>query len=105
MYGFFPGGDPRRFTPDGEDSNTPEELAAHKIACAEWNAWEAKGKPLDDKPATEGACRHLPGVILTLSMYGFGLYTMDCDDLDCDEEFDEEPDPFDTSGDESEPLS
>lgn len=31
-YGAFPGGDPRRFTPDPECS-TPEEREAHRAAC------------------------------------------------------------------------
>ena len=33
MYGYFCGGDPRDFHPDGEDSNSPEEIANHKAAC------------------------------------------------------------------------
>lgn len=32
-YGAFRGGDPREFHPDPE--NTPEELAAHAVACKE----------------------------------------------------------------------
>jgi hypothetical protein len=33
VYGYFPGGDPRKFEPDAEVC-TPEELAAHREACA-----------------------------------------------------------------------
>lgn len=37
FYGAFQGGDPRDFTPD-ESSCKPEELAAWRAACAEWDA-------------------------------------------------------------------
>lgn len=84
MYGHFPGGDPRRFKPDGEDSNTPDEIAAHKVACAEWDAWESKGSILDDRPDVRGACRPLGEFgHLTVTMYGLGIYEYDCDDDDC----------------------
>lgn len=36
MYGFFRGGDPRRFTPD-EDDCTPEEIERWRQACALWD--------------------------------------------------------------------
>lgn len=35
-YGFFLGGDPRRFKPDDE-MNSPEELARWRAACAAWD--------------------------------------------------------------------
>lgn len=38
-YGYFLGGDPRDFAPDPE-CNTPEELEAHKVACAAWERGE-----------------------------------------------------------------
>lgn len=44
MYGFFPGGDPRTFTPD-EESATPAELEAWKRDCARWNAGEQTPTP------------------------------------------------------------
>ncbi len=37
IYGFFCGGDPRKFEPDREYC-LPHEIAAHKEACARWNA-------------------------------------------------------------------
>jgi len=39
-YGFFPGGDfdPRKFTPDAE--NSAEEIAAHKALCEAWERGE-----------------------------------------------------------------
>lgn len=70
-YGFFPGGDPRRFYPDLE-SNTPEELASHKAACERWDA--------GDTTALPGSCVHGPGFILTLSGFGLGSYDYDVDD-------------------------
>ena len=39
-YGMFPGGDPRNFSPDPE--NTPEEIAKHKAACGAWEKGEGK---------------------------------------------------------------
>lgn len=36
MYGFFKGGDPRRFTPD-EDECALEEVARWRQACALWD--------------------------------------------------------------------
>lgn len=45
-YGFFCGGDPREFTPDGE--NTPEEHEAHRLAC---EAWDRGEKMPDPKPS------------------------------------------------------
>lgn len=42
-YGFFTGGDPRLFTPDSE--NAPEEIAAHKAACAAWDRGEQVPEP------------------------------------------------------------
>jgi hypothetical protein len=42
-YGFFTGGDPRKFYPDGE-SCSEEELLNHKRACKLWNDLEAEGK-------------------------------------------------------------
>jgi hypothetical protein len=36
-YGGFPGGDPRRFSPDPECS-TEAQRQAHRIACQRWDA-------------------------------------------------------------------
>lgn len=70
-YGFFPGGDPRRFHPD-EDSCTPEEIVSHKAACDRWEA--------GDTTALPGSCVHGPGFILTLSGFGLGSYWCEEDD-------------------------
>lgn len=64
-YGFFPGGDPRSFSPD-EESCTPEEIAAHKAACEAWDA----GTTL---PAHAG-CRVGGGIIVCGSAFGVGSY-------------------------------
>lgn len=48
MYGRFPGGDPRLFTPDEGDA-TAEELARHARDCAAADAapWLYAGPPPD----------------------------------------------------------
>lgn len=46
VYGLFPGGDPRRFSPD-EESCTPEEIARWEAACAAANQAEAEGREID----------------------------------------------------------
>jgi len=70
-YGFFIGGDPRRFFPD-EESCTPGEIAAHKAACALWDAGDTTPLP--------GSCTHFPGGVITTSSFGIGGYTYDVDD-------------------------
>lgn len=82
-YGFFPGGDPRRFTPDSEESGTmQDERAAWEAACAKWNEAEKAAVQLT---AEEGSCLHLPGLIITRSGFGLGVYTYECDDPSCAE--------------------
>ncbi len=78
-YGHFPGGDPRKFHPDGEDSNSPEEIANHKAACKLWDEAEARG----EKPTPE-ACPSgwidLGGgrsIHILNSPYGLGIYEYD----------------------------
>lgn len=58
-YGFFCGGDPRRFSPDPECS-TAEEQEAHRLAC---EAWE-RGERTD----VNTGCRAAVG-------FGLGSYT------------------------------
>lgn len=70
-YGFFCGGDPRKFHPD-EESSTEAERASHKAAC---EAWEA-----GDTTALPGSCVHFPGGHITLSGFGLGSYEYDVDD-------------------------
>lgn len=72
-YGFFPGGDPRRFSPDSE--NRPEELAAHAAACALWD----RGMPSDEWHS--GRIVDFPGgaAIVCGHRFGVGGYEIDCD--------------------------
>jgi hypothetical protein len=72
-YGYFPGGDPREFTPD-EESCTPNEIEAWKLACELVESGEVKlvsGQhhwPVFDKL---GVCiGHT-----THSPFGIGTYT------------------------------
>lgn len=63
-YGFFPGGDPRDFSPD--DENPEEEKEAHRLAC------EAAATGAVDLP---GSCRVYENAIITRSGFGTGIYT------------------------------
>lgn len=101
-YGFFPGGDPRRFQPDSE--NTPEQLAAHEAAVKRWNEAEAKGEPLP--PAEKGSCNPVVlerdgevvgGAIVCGSAFGLGGYEFDVEFAD------DEPCPW--CGDDGTPTS
>lgn len=64
-YGFFCGGDPRKFHPD-EESTTEEERASHKAACERWDA--------GDTTALPGSCVHFEGGHILLSGFGMGSY-------------------------------
>lgn len=69
VYGFFPGGDPRDFTPDMECS-TPQEIALHKEDCAAWD--------LGDRPRRPG-CEWADGKHIVRAPYGIGSYEFDED--------------------------
>ena len=76
-YGFFTGGDPRKFSPDSE-SCSEEELAAHKAACALWNEAEKRGETPTPEMCPSG---WLPGGIHVLrAPYGVGVQEYDDDD-------------------------
>ena len=68
-YGPFPGGDPRRFTPD-EECSTPGERERWKLACQE----AERGEGLDRAPHCQ-----LMGDASNLLGHGFGLgvYTVE----------------------------
>lgn len=68
-YGFFPGGDPRNFSPDPECS-TPEERENHRLACDEW---EKNGTP-----TAPDACSLLTGGEPRVA-FGLGVYTYPCE--------------------------
>lgn len=71
-YGSFPGGDPRRFTPDSECS-TEEEREAHRVACLRWDHGFR-----DEYPTHILA----PGCHLNRSAFGLGTY--DTGDPECE---------------------
>lgn len=67
MYGFFGGGDPRRFVPDHECCE-PDELERHRQACAAWDRGE---RP--DVDGSAGCHRfHEPG-----QSFGLGTYVIE----------------------------
>ena len=70
VYGYFPGGDPREFCPDPE-CNSAEELEAHRVACAKWDAGEQVELP--------GGCPTMTG---RPTSFGLGVYTVKCSDVD-----------------------
>ncbi len=77
-YGFFLGGDPREFTPD-EESCRPDEIAAHKAACARWDA----GQPQDEGRSGQYAAVTMPsGEVATAIVcghsFGIGVYRHPC---------------------------
>ncbi len=74
VYGHFHGGDPRDFSPGGEDS-TDEEKAKWETACKAWNDAEAAGKTLDGEPGPHRELRDpkTGGVIGHVTLSGFGL--------------------------------
>jgi len=71
-YGYYHGGDPRKFYPDFE-SCTPEEIAAHKKACEEWTESENAAKPSLDAPLPGGWLA--PNLPVTVARFGIGWYT------------------------------
>lgn len=74
-YGFFPGGDPREFTPDSEMCSN-SEIQAWKEACDKWNQAE--------RVVIEGSHRWLTdaegNVIGTATVSGLGIGTYWYDD-------------------------
>ena len=90
-YGFFPGGDPRCFSPDSEESGTtPEEHAAWVAACKRWDEAERAGLKL---PAEDGSCLPGPGVIVTRARFGLGGYSFPCTDPNCEDSWPRDPEP------------
>ena len=80
VYGFFPGGDPRDFTPDPEAS-TEEERRNHKRACELFEA---------GKITTVDGRHHFPVVNVsgevvghvTHAAFGLGVYNVGDRDMD-----------------------
>jgi hypothetical protein len=86
-YGFFCGGDPRDFCPDGECS-TDAEREKHKADCAAWDRGENPNVNANAPHSTESA--HV-----VPSGYGLGMYTVEyeCDDPNCPDNEQEAPHP------------
>lgn len=66
-YGFFLGGDPRRFSPD-EEMCSPEELALHKADCAR----AERGEPLEGAAGSDR--------VRGSGKPGYGMGTTACED-------------------------
>ena len=72
-YGFFAGGDPRKFSPDHE-SCTPQEIANHRKACELADQLEREGKLVDWK-CPSGFERWGDAVVHVLrAPFGIGCY-------------------------------
>lgn len=73
VYGFFHGGDPRKFSPD-EESSTEEERENHRKACEAFT---------EDKPLAR-CCEHIEAgkvkMIITRAPFGLGVSTYQDDD-------------------------
>jgi hypothetical protein len=85
-YGFFCGGDPRRFYPDPEAS-TEAERAQHKADCEAWDRGEmpdVNGKAPHFRTDDDGAVMHV-----VPAGYGLGSY----DDADFEDELPDELKP------------
>ena len=83
-YGYFSGGDPRKFHPDYEDC-TPEEIANHKRACEEADAAEA-GRSLPNPSGFYGA------VHILKAPFGIGVQTVEYESFFEEMEERDEPD-------------
>ena len=70
VYGFFPGDDPRNFTPDAEVC-TPEEITAWKDDCEAWDRGERIPVPpaCQERKLSDGTTIHV-----IVCRYGLGVY-------------------------------
>ena len=81
-YGFFCGGDPRRFWPDGE-SCSAKEMENHAAACKLWNEAEARGETPTPEACPSGWVYDADGKPLfhvLRAPYGIGTYEYDVED-------------------------
>lgn len=89
-YGFFCGGDPRKFHPDGECSS-PEEIENHRKACEQAEAVES-GRDLPCPSGWEGTPDG-GSVHVTRAPFGLGMYTIEMESFfEARESDDEESD-------------
>ena len=76
-YGYYTGGDPRQFHPDGQDC-TEQELRNHRKACELWNEAEAKGETPTPEKCPSGWIYDDNGKTLAHVLrapYGIGVQT------------------------------
>lgn len=81
-YGFFHGGDPRKFHPDHE-SCSEKEIANHKAACGLWDESEAKGETPTPEACPSGWVYDdagKPVMHILRAPYGIGTYEYEVDD-------------------------
>ena len=75
QYGCFPGGDPRKFSPDGEDC-TDAERAAHKEACRIWDEAEAAGRSMNpEEPSGSWLASDDGKAVIHILKANFGMGT------------------------------
>lgn len=80
-YGFFCGGDPRKFSPDHE-SCSPTEIENHKRACQFWDDAESRGETPEPEKCPSGWIYDDAGKAIAhvlRSPYGIGMYSMEYD--------------------------
>lgn len=82
IYGFFHGGDPRKFWPD-EESCSAKEIESHKVACKLWDEMEACGAvPTPENCPSGWICddkgKRIAHVLR--SPYGIGTYEIELED-------------------------
>ena len=85
-YGFFCGGDPRKFWPDGE-SCSEKEIDNHKAACKLWDEAEARGETPTPEACPSGWVYDKDGkpvMHVLRTPYGIGTYEYDVEDDDAE---------------------
>lgn len=90
-YGFYCGGDPRKFNPDYE-SCSEQEIANHAAACKLWNDAEAKGQTPTPEACPSGWIYDKEGKPLTHILrapYGIGSYEFEVEDYEENSELEE----------------
>lgn len=76
-YGFYPGGDPRKFFPD-PDMCSPEELANHQLACDAMDEGGVMDWPQGCIVVVKDGIRRY----VNISSFGIGGYNDDEDEED-----------------------
>lgn len=82
IYGFYHGGDPRKFHPDHECCS-PEEIDRHRRSCALWDEAESRGEIPTPEKCESGWIYDADGkpvMHVLKSSYGIGTYEYESDD-------------------------